>query len=153
ILNLNAQAQPFLGKVWDAYYRSLILLFSAMFCGIALGVPLGLVVGTRPRTLIGRTIGLVSYLATLTTSFLFGLAVMVFFVRFLGANTGLQWIIIAPSPGLPEPREIIAPALTLAARPIAHIAQVTAIQIQEQLRLGYVHTAQGKGLPGRRVLF
>jgi ABC-type dipeptide/oligopeptide/nickel transport system permease component len=82
--------------------------------------------------------GTASYLGTLTPRFVLGLLIMIFFVRHLGYWTGLQWMCILPSPGLPEPREIIAPALTLAARPVAYIAQVTSIQIQEQLRASFV---------------
>jgi ABC-type dipeptide/oligopeptide/nickel transport system permease component len=80
------------------------------------------------------------------------LLIMVFFVRYLGYWTGLQWIRILPSPGFPEPREILAPALTLAARPVAYVAQVTAAHARDELRAGYVQTARGKGLRGRRVL-
>jgi peptide/nickel transport system permease protein len=144
-------AAPVLGRVWGAYWRSLILLTGALAAGLGLGVPLGLLAAIR-RDLIGKAAAFVSYAGVLTPSFLLALLIMVFFVRYLGAWTGLQWIRILPSPGLPEPREILAPALTLAARPVAHIARVTAAHIRDELRAGYIQTARGKGLPQRRVV-
>lgn len=145
-------ANPLLETVLDAYWRSLILLVAALSTGLLLGVPLGLVNAFRGQTLAGRLAGFISYAGTLTPSFLLALLIMVFFVRFLGSWTGLQWIRILPSAGFPDPREILAPALTLAARPVAHIAGVTAVQVREQLRSNYVQTAYGKGLSDGRVL-
>lgn len=153
VLNLTVRVEPQLAPVWNAYWRSMVLLLSGLVTGILIGVPLGLLAGAKRQSLVGRIASLVSYLGTLTPSFLFALVVMVFFVRYLGYYTGWQWIRIAPTANIPELREIIAPALTLAARPIAHIAQVTSVQVYEQLRIGYVQTARGKGLPERRVIF
>src|SRR5712692_2184729 len=151
LVHVTTVAGPVLGPAWSAYWRSLILLGSALAVGIGVGVPLGLLAATR-RGLIGRGAVLVSYAGVLTPSFVLALLIMVFFVRYLGYWTGLQWIRILPSPGVPEPREILAPALTLAARPVAHIARVTAAHARDELRAGYVQTARGKGLGARRVL-
>jgi peptide/nickel transport system permease protein len=144
-------AAPVLGPVWSDYWRSLILLVSALGVGLGLGVSLGLIAATR-RDLVGVVAALVSYAGVLTPSFLLALLIMVFFVRGLGYWTGLQWIRITPSPGLPEPREILAPALTLGARPVAHIARVTAAHARDALRSGYVETARAKGLGPGRIL-
>lgn len=152
LTHLDTVAPPALASVWDAYWRSMVLLIGATGLGAVIGIPLGFLSATRSHSLLGRVAGIASYLGTLTPSFVFGLLIMVFFVRYLGYWTGLQWIRILPSPGLPEPREVIAPALTLAARPVAYIAQVTGIQIQEQLRGSYVQTAHAKGLRASRVL-
>jgi peptide/nickel transport system permease protein len=144
---------PLLGTVLDAYWRSLILLVAALLIGLLLGVPLGLISVYRDQTIDGQVARFISYVGTFTPSFLLALLIMIFFVRFLGRWTNLQWIRILPSPGLPDPREILAPALTLAARPVAHIASVTAAHVREQLRTQYVLTAYGKGFGDRRVLF
>jgi ABC-type dipeptide/oligopeptide/nickel transport system permease component len=151
LAHLTTFAAPALGPVWGAYWRSLILLVSALAAGLGFGVPLGLVAATR-RDLIGKAATVVSYAGVLTPSFLLALLLMVFFVRDLGYWTGLQWIRILPSPGIPEPREILAPALTLAARPVAHVARITAAHARDELRAGYVQTARGKGLRGRRIV-
>jgi peptide/nickel transport system permease protein len=145
-------ATPLFATILDAYWRSLVLLVAALGTGLLLGVPLGLVNVFHGQTLGGRVARFISYAGTFTPSFLLALLIMVFFVRFLGRWTGLQWIRILPSPGFPDPREILAPALTLAARPIAHIAGVTAAQVREELRSKYVQTAYGKGLGDGRVL-
>jgi peptide/nickel transport system permease protein len=142
---------PVLGRVWSAYWHSLILLTGALAAGGGIGVPLGLLAATR-RDLTGKAAALASYAGVLTPSFLLALLIMVFFVRDLGAWTGLQWIRILPSPGFPEPREILAPALTLAARPVAHIARVTAAHVRDELQAGYIQTARGKGLHQRRIV-
>lgn len=151
LTHLDRQVPPVLPAVWNAYWRSLILLFGAISVGALVGIPLGFLGGARARSPIGYLAGLVSYLGVLTPSFILGLLIMIFFVRYLGRWTGLQWIIITPSPDLPSVREIIAPTLTLAARPVAHIAQVTAFHTREQVGANYARTASSKGLRAGRI--
>src|SRR4051794_36978923 len=147
----DTQVPPVLPTAWNAYWRSLILLVAALAIGALVGIPLGFLAATRARGPLGLLASLVSYLGVLTPSFILGLLIMVFFVRYLGRWTGLQWIIIAPSPNLPSPREILAPALTLAARPVAYIAQVTAFHTREALGANYARTARSKGLRANRI--
>ena len=149
-----------LGRTWGtlgptvtaAYARSMVLLVSAITLGLALGVPAGLVAGVKSSTWLGRLVAAVSNLGILTPSFLWGLAVMVFFVRYLNRYTGVQWILLRPSEELFDPRTILAPALTLAARPVAYIAHTTAAAIRDELAQDYIRTAHSKGLSRWRVL-
>ncbi|MSP13501.1 MAG: ABC transporter permease [Chloroflexi bacterium] len=150
-----------LGKFWgpvardvlSGYARSMILLISAMAAGMLLGVPLGALVALRPGSIFSKIVSLISFLGILTPSFLLGLAVMVFFVLYLSRYIHIQFILLRPGGNLLDPRYIIAPALTLAARPIAYITHTTATALREQLGQDYIRTAQSKGLTPRWILW
>ena len=154
LLHVGDHWGPIAGRVLEAYARSMILLVSAMATGLALGVLLGIIAAMRANYPSGKVVSLLSYVGLMTPSFLFGLAVMVFFVRYMHRFTNIQFILLFPKKELTlDPRYILAPALTLAARPVAHIAHITATHLQEELAQDYVRTARSKGLPGLRVLW
>ena len=136
-----------------AYLRSMTLLVSSLLLAAVLGLGLGLLAGSRAQAPMSRLLSGVSHVGLVVPSFLLALAIMVFFVRYLGHWTGTQLILLRPTPELSlDPRYIIAPALTLAARPVAHITHVTATMLREQLSQDYIRTALGKGLTQGRIL-
>ncbi len=146
----NAEART----VVTAYGRSLILLASSLLLAVGLGLGLGILAGARAQTPLGRLLSGVSHVGLVVPSFLLALALMVFFVRYLGHWTGTQLILLRPTPEWTlDPRYIIAPALTLAARPVAHITHVTATLLREQLGRDYIRTALGKGLARGHILW
>lgn len=147
----DRQLAAVLPVAWNAYWRSMILLVGALAIGALVGVALGYFAAARARSPLGRLAGGLSYLGLLTPSFILGLLIMVFFVRYLGRWTGLQWIIVTPTAEIPTPRECLAPILTLAARPVAQIAQVTAFHAREALGANYARTARSKGLRESRI--
>lgn len=151
--NLGAEWRAVSQTVQTAYQRSMILLASSIAVSIMLGLGLGLVAGSRAGTLYSRLITGISYMGLVTPSFLLALAIMVFFVRYLTHWLDTQFILLRPTPELTlDPRYIIAPALTLAARPIAHITHITATALRAQLTQDYIRTARGKGLSRYRTL-
>jgi ABC-type dipeptide/oligopeptide/nickel transport system permease component len=87
-------------------------------------------------------------------SFFLALLLLVADIRFY-QRTGLG---LFPAYGISVHRtdsllpQVIAPALVLAARPLAHITRVTFITISEVLTRDYIRTARGKGL-GPSVVF
>ncbi len=60
-------------------------------------------------------------------------------------------ITVLPSAGFGWDAHLIMPALVLAARPLAQIAQITYVSMSEVLREDYIRTARAKGLPWRVV--
>ncbi len=139
--------------VTAAYVRSLTLLVSSLCLAVVLGLSLGILTGARAQTPVGRLLSGISHVGLVVPSFLLALALMVFFVRYLGHWTDTQLILLRPAPALSlDPRYVIAPALTLAARPVAHITHVTATMLHEQLGQDYIRTAAGKGLARGRIL-
>ena len=154
ILNVRQNWAPLTERVAEAYARSMMLLIGALGVGVLLGVPLGIISATRSHALSGKVVSFLSYLGLMTPSFLFGLAVMVFFVRYAHRFTTVQFILLRPQTEISlDPRYILAPALTLAARPVAHIAHVTATTLSEQLGQDYVRVARSKGASEFRVLW
>lgn len=131
----------------------MVLLVAAVALGLLLGVPAGVLAGTRSTSWFGRGVAALSNLGILTPSFLWGLAVMVFFVRYLNHMTGIQWILLRPGGEIWDPRYILAPALTLAARPIAYIAHATATGIRDEMTQDYIRTARSKGLRDWQILW
>ncbi len=151
--NIHGAWQAEADVVQSAYLRSMTLLVSSLLLATAVGVGLGLVAGARTHSLLGQLVTGASHIGLVLPSFLLALAIMVLFVRYLGHWTGTQLILLRPTPELSlDPRYIIAPALTLAARPVAHIAHITATLLHEQIGQDYIRTAVGKGLPRGRVL-
>lgn len=153
VFHLPTHWQSSASLVWDAYSHSIVLLVTALAVGLTLGVLLGTLAATRPNSLWARLVSVINYVGMLIPSFLFGLAVMVFFVRYLSKYTGIQFILLRPTDNILSVRHIIAPAITLAARPIAYFTLVTATSLREELAGDYVRTAHSKGLAGYQVLW
>ena len=153
VFHVPSQWEQSAELVGIAYARSIVLLASALVVGLLFGVPLGVIASVRPNSLWARFVSILGYTGILVPSFLFGLAVMVFFIRYLGKYTGgIQFILLRPTDDILSLRHLIAPGITLAARPIAYISLVTATALREELASDYVRTAHSKGLAGYQVL-
>ncbi|MGH9887467.1 MAG: ABC transporter permease, partial [bacterium] len=94
----------------------------ALALGIALvgGVALGLAAGTRRDTRLDRAVGIVSLLGVSAPSFVIGAGLI------LGVALHLDWL---PAGLWEGPLYALLPALTLAALPLAYIAQLTRAQV------------------------
>jgi oligopeptide transport system permease protein len=105
----------------DALPVSVVLGLSALAIALLGGVGLGLVAGMQPGSALDRA-------ATLTAV--------------LGVS--LPGFVLGPS-------HVVLPALTLAALPLAYVAQLTRTSVIEVSRQDFVRTARAKGLGELRV--
>jgi oligopeptide transport system permease protein len=106
------------------------------------GVTLGLAAGTRRDTSVDRLVGIASLLGVSAPSFVIGAGLI------LGVALHLDWL---PAGLWEGPAYAVLPALTLAALPLAYIAQLTRAQVVAVMDRDYVRTARAKGVPEARV--
>ncbi len=126
----------------DALPVSVELGLVALAIALAGGVGLGLAAGTRRDTGVDRAIALGSLVGVSAPSFVIGASLI------LGVGLYLNWL---PAGLWEGPRYAILPALTLAALPLAYIAQLTRAQVIAVMDQDYVRTARAKGVPEGRV--
>ena len=123
------------------------LLLVSLGAAAALGVPLGMAVALARRKGGASLVLLLSVLGVSTPSFLLA---MLFWVVNIQLYRRLN-IPALPSAGFGWDAHLIMPALVLAARPLAQIAQITYVSMSEVLKEDYIRTARAKGLPWRVV--
>ncbi len=134
--------------VTDGVERSLPLLLLSLLLAALVGAPLGIgaALARRRRTSLG-------FIALAVA----GVSTPSFFLAFLlqlgeitlYRNTGLQ---LVPLGGFGWDRHMLLPALVLAARPIAQVAQVSYAALAEILDADYIRTARAKGLAELTIL-
>jgi peptide/nickel transport system permease protein len=139
-------------NVLNDYRHSMLALAAALGLAFLIGIPAGVIAGMRPRSRLSAVIRVISSLGTMTPSFLLAMLVMIFFVLYVLPLTGIRFILLTSQTSALDPRRLLPIALTLAARPLAHITLVTANIVQEVFRQDYIRTAYSKGLSRRHVL-
>jgi len=126
----------------DALPVSVELGSLALVIALAGGISLGLAAGARSGTVVDRSVGIASLVGVSAPSFVIGAGLI------LGVGLELDWL---PAGLWEGPRYAILPALTLAALPLAYIAQLTRAQVVAVMDQDYVRTARAKGVPEGRV--
>jgi peptide/nickel transport system permease protein len=138
----SKQTFPALDFVLMVLGRSAGLLFLGLAAALILGVPLGVAAALARRRVGASLVLVLSILGVSVPSFLLA---MFFWILNIGAHRylGLKAL---PSVGFGWDAHMIMPALVLAARPLAQIAQVTYVSLSDVLGQDYVRTARAKGL-------
>ena len=127
--------------------RSAGLLLVSLGIATALGVPLGIAMALSRRGL-GRSLMVVlSILGVSTPSFFLAMLLWVLNIA-LYRRFDIHPL---PPTGFGWDGHLVMPALVLAARPLAQIAQVTYVSLAEVLGQDYIRVARAKGLPWRLV--
>ena len=106
------------------------------------GVGIGLAAGVRRASPVDRLVMLLSVLGISVPSFVLGAALI------LVLGLYLDWL---PAGLWEGARYVVLPAVTLAALPMAYIAQLTRSSVIDVVDLDYVRTARAKGLSEARV--
>jgi oligopeptide transport system permease protein len=126
----------------DALPVSLELGLVALALALVGGVALGLAAGVRRDTAVDRAIALASLAGVSAPGFVVGAGLILVVGLWLG------WL---PAGLWEGPLHVVLPALTLAALPLAYIAQLTRVQVIAVMDQDYVRTARAKGVPEGRV--
>jgi oligopeptide transport system permease protein len=126
----------------DALPVSLELGLLALVIAVVGGVALGLAAGARRDRPIDRAIVLASLAGVSAPSFVVGATLILVVGLWLGALPAGLW---------EGPQYALLPAFTLAALPLAYIAQLTRAQVIAVLDQDFVRTARAKGVPEGRV--
>ena len=126
----------------EALPVSALLGSVALLLALGGGVSIGLAAGVRSGAPLDRAVMLLSVLGVSVPSFVLGAALM------LGAGLWLRWL---PAGLWEGPAYVVLPAVTLAALPLAYIAQLTRASVIDVVDLDYVRTARAKGLSEGQV--
>jgi peptide/nickel transport system permease protein len=150
---------PALGLILSRMPATLELAFVALLIAVGLGIPLGLVAGLAPRSLLGRTIMTGSIFGFSLPNFWLGLMLILLFAVELqilpaggrGATRelfGIQWSVVTID-GL---RHLILPALTLAIYKASLVIRLAYAGTREAMLQDFVRFARAKGLKPARIV-
>ncbi len=139
--------QAALRLVAEIFGNSAALLIIGVGLAAVLGVPLGLIAALTQRRGGGSLALVFSVVGISTPSFLLA---MVFWVVNIQVHKTFD-IKVLPTSGFGFDAHMIFPALVLAARPLAQVAQITYVSLIDVLSTDYVRTARAKGLFQRLV--
>jgi len=152
--------RPAMAVILERLPATFELASVAMLFALALGIPLGLYAGLKPRAPAARAVMGLSVLGFSVPGFWVALMLIVVFAVELhwlpatgrGATTSVLGIGVSVL-SLDGWRHLALPALTLAVYPISLIVRVVRAGTVENLRLDYVRFARAKGVSGTRIVF
>jgi ABC-type dipeptide/oligopeptide/nickel transport system permease component len=130
-----------LGESLRVFHR--LVLFGSLIA-VGLGIPLGILSATRPKSGLSRSISVGLAALISIPNFVLGLLVIIVFASWLR--------IIKVLPDWEIPSNWIIPAVVLAVMPMANIARVTRASLVNILHEDYIRTARAKGLTQARVM-
>lgn len=129
--------------IWAAFPNTVLLTTAGIVLTLILGIPLGLVSGAKPGSVVDHSSRLVSLIGLCMPVFWIGLVLMYFF------SVKLGWF---PIGGTGTFAHLVLPSVTLASYSIASLSRMTRSSIMEVLGEDYIRTARAKGLSYPRVV-
>ncbi|MDE2715403.1 MAG: ABC transporter permease [Chloroflexota bacterium] len=144
-----ASDHPVAPLVWEKFKRTIPLTLAAMAIGLGVSIPLGIIAGLRPYSLLDNIISASSLFGVAAPSFWVGLMlILLFAVR-------LEWL---PSFGYGPIGQgfhwkyFILPSLALGFQLMGALTRYMRSGMLDVMSSDYVRTAQAKGLPYRTVV-
>lgn len=134
--------------IWRTLPVSATLGFIAFIFAVIIGMLLGSLAALRQNSALDYGAMTIAMLGISIPNFVLGpVLVLIFSLTFfwLPAARWQWWFHIGPL-GIPNPRYLILPALTLSAIYVAYISRLTRSGMLEVLRKDYIRTARAKGL-------
>ena len=123
--------------------KTATLGLTAFVLAMLTGIPLGMAAALKQNSTIDYASVLFSTIFASIPGFVLGILLMIIFA------VVLHWL---PTGGWGSVRQLVMPAVALAALPAAFIARITRASTLEVMRQDYVRTARAKGLLERVVL-
>jgi len=139
---------PALTVVAEVFGHSAGLLLASLLMAALIGVPLGIAAATARGRLGSAPLVALSIIGVSTPSFLLAMLLWVVDIWVYRRTE----VLLFPPTGFGWDMHIILPALVLAGRPIAQLAQVTYVTFSDLLQQDFVRTARGKGIRWGLVL-
>jgi peptide/nickel transport system permease protein len=150
---------PAAGLILERMPATLELAFVALVIAVGLGIPLGLIAGAAPKSLLSRGIMTGSIFGFSLPNFWLGLMLILAFaveLKILPAGgrgetreiLGIQWSFLTVD-GL---RHLILPALTLAIYKASLVIRLAQAGTREALLQDFVRFARAKGLSRTRII-
>jgi peptide/nickel transport system permease protein len=150
---------PALSLIVEKLPATIELALTAMVISITLGIPLGLLAGLKPQSLVGRSIMAGSILGFSLPTFWVGLVLIMVFSVHLGwlpSNGRGETVMLAGIPvsflTLDGIAHLAMPAVNLALFKLSLLIRLTRAGTREAVLQDYVKFARAKGLTQRRVI-
>lgn len=141
--------------VWGALSSRLSVTISlttmAVFISLIVGVPLGIVSGIRPGSIVDRIATLLASVGMALPSFWLGLILITFLAIGLGWFPAIGYAPMGDGLGS-WLMHLILPALALAVNPIAETTRQLRASMREVLLQDYIRTARSQGLPSLLIV-
>jgi peptide/nickel transport system permease protein len=136
--------QPALNLVLGKVPATLQLALFSLALTIVLGVPLGMLAGTRPNGFIDWFVSLFTFVGISIPSFWLGILLILAFAD------RLRWL---PPSGSGTWQHMIMPGFTLAIYSIGLVSRLVRSTLIDVLAQDYIRTAHAKGLPRQLILY
>jgi len=140
----GATGTPVLPLVLERLPATYLLAATAMVIACLVAMLLGCLAAMHPRSLLDRTINLISLAGVSTVDFWLGFMLILLF------GVQLGWL---PTSGFDGPSYLVLPALTLALRPIGRIAQLVRSAMLDELSRPYIDALRARGFGEPRIVF
>lgn len=140
--------------LWRAFPVSATLGILAYLFALVVGLIFGTLAALKQNSGLDYASMAIAMLGISIPNFVLGpLLVLIFSLTlFLLPPARWEWAARLGPTGLPTPRNVILPMLTLSAIYIAYLARLTRAGMLEVLRADYIRTARAKGLSERKVI-
>lgn len=150
---------PALELILSKMPATIELAFAAMVIAVVIGIPLGLLAGLKPDSVIGKSIMAGSIVGFSLPTFWVGLVLIMFFSLYLGwlpsngrGETALLFGVPVSFLTWDGLTHLFMPALNLALFKLSLLIRLTRAQTREALLQDYVKFARAKGLSNTRVI-
>ncbi len=151
--------QPSISLILERLPATLELALVAILMALVIGIPLGLIAGLKPRSVVDETIMTGSILGFSLPNFWQGMMLVMIFSVWLGwlpssgrGPTGQILGIETSFASWEGIRHLILPATNLALFKLSLVIRLTRTGVRETMPLDFVKFARAKGLTERRVV-
>ena len=148
-MSRQSQRLPAMEFVGAALWNSAVLLLLAMALGGVIGGLLGIAFAAFRRRTASLSMLLLSTIGVSTPSFFLALLLQLGAIQFY-KETGVR---LVPVGGFGWDAHLVLPVLVLAARPVAQVARLTSVYMENLINEDFVRTARSKGLPSSEIWF
>ncbi|MBI1296436.1 ABC transporter permease subunit [bacterium] len=136
--------QPALGLVLQKLPTTLQLALFSLGLTILIGIPLGILAGTRPNSALDWIVSVFTFVGISIPSFWLGILLILAFAD------RLRWL---PSSGDGTFLHLLMPGFTLAIYSIGLVSRLVRSTLIEVLQQDYIRTAKAKGLAHQLILY
>lgn len=136
----------------QALPATLSLAGLALLFVVLIGVPFGLLAGTRPGTPVDRALTAAAALGVAAPAYWVGMVLLIVFANGLGWFPATQYVPLREGVGS-WLHHLILPAFALSLAGIVEVTRQLRSAMQDTMLQDYIRTARAKGLPYRAVVF
>ena len=134
---------PIMSELVKRFPATMMLATAALALSVVVGIPLGIIAALWRGSLLDSLSRLLALLGAAVPSYVLALLLMLFIA------VKLNWL---PAIGYGSPKNLILPAIALAAGSSAQVMRLTRASMLEVLQQDYMRTARSKGLNERKVV-